>query len=53
MENIKDVFETKFISLVSLSFKSICTCTEMIYGCLSTEHEASNMYMHDINVVGP
>ena len=54
MKNIKDLLETidSYLSLYKLFH--FCTCTEIIYGCLSTEHEAQPAICgHDIGLVGP
>ena len=54
MKNIEDLLETidSYLSLYKLFH--FCTCTEIIYGCLSTEHEAQPAICgHDIGVVGP
>ena len=54
MKNIKDLLETidSYLSLYKLFH--FCTCTEIIYGCLPTEHEAQPAICgHDIGVVGP
>ena len=54
MKNVEDLLETidSYLSLYKLFH--FCTCTEIIYGCLSTEHEAQPAICgHDIGVVGP
>ena len=52
--SMKNILETidSYLSLYKLFH--FCTCTEIIYGCLSTEHEAQPAICgHDIGVVGP